>query len=95
MSKKATTKNNRGITIHLNIISPEMVFRCAKAISAVQDEINVESILGDPVGAVPLFKFHEDDQMHKNQKSDVGVKLEKSVEMCTELPPFSKQNTII
>ncbi len=34
MNKKAISKNNKGITIHLNI-SPEMVFRRAMAISAV------------------------------------------------------------
>ncbi len=31
--------------------------------------------------------------MNKNQKSDLGIKL--SVEMCTELPPFSKQNIVV
>ncbi len=78
-NKKAIT-NNHGIKIHLNI-SPEMVFKCAMAISTVREEINMESILSHPVGAVPLSMLHEDGQIHKNQKSDLRVKLEKSVEM--------------
>ncbi len=55
----------------------------------------MEHILSHAVGAVPLSMFHEDGQIHRNQKPDLGVKLEKSMEMCTELPPFSKQNTIV
>ncbi len=76
-------------------ISPEMVFKRAMAISTVREEINMESILSHPVGAVLLSMLHEDGQIHKNQKSDLRVKLEKSVEMWTELPPFSKQNTVV
>ncbi len=94
MNKEAITKNNKGITIHLNI-SHEMVFTHAMAISAAWEEINMEIILSHPVGAVPLSMFHEDDQIHKNQKSNLGVKLEMSVVLWTELPPFSKQNSVV
>ncbi len=90
MNKKAISKNSKGITIHLNI-SPEMVFRRAMAISAVREDINMESILSHPVGAVPLSMFHEDGQMHKNQKSDLGVKLEKSVKSALSCHHFENK----
>ncbi len=80
MNKKAITKNNKGITIHLNI-SPVMVFRHTMAISTVREEINMECILSHQVGAVPLSMVHEDGQIHKNQTSNLGVKLKTSVEM--------------
>ncbi len=94
MKKNAITKNSKGITIHWNI-SPEMVFRLAMAISVVQGDINMESKLSPCWPLMPLSMFHEDGQMHKNQKSDLGIKLEKSVESCTEMPPFSKQNIVV
>ncbi len=59
MKKKAVTKNSKGISIHWNI-SHEMVIRLAMDISAVQEDINMESKLSPCWPLLPLSMFHED-----------------------------------
>ena len=67
-------------------ISPEIVFRRALSLARCGDDVSMATVLGHPIGPVPMAIFHADATMGKTNKAELGHQLEAQVEGVSELP---------
>ena len=75
-------------------ISPEIVFRRALSLAMCRDDVSMATVLGHPLGPVPMVIFHADGTMRKTKKAELGHQLEAQVERVSELPQSTTTTTV-
>ena len=90
MAKKTKFKCGRGGVVTA-AINPEIVFRRAMSLARCRDDVSMATVLGHPIGPVPMAIFHADGTMRKTKKAELGHQLEAQVERVSQLPSYFKQ----
>ena len=74
--------------------SPEIVFRRALSLTRCRDDVSMATVLGHPIGPVPMAIFNADGSMRKTNKAELGHQLEAQVERVSELPQITTTITV-
>ena len=67
------------------VISPEIVFRRALSLARCREDVFMETVLGLPIGSVPMAIFHAHCTMRKTNKAKLGHQLEAQCGRVSEL----------
>ena len=70
MAKKTKFKCGKGGVVTA-AISPEIVFHRALSLASCRDDVSMATVLGHPIGPVPMAIFHADGTTQKTYKAEI------------------------
>ncbi len=90
-----TKKTDHRAQITKISLASELVFRRALTLADNRPNVTMESVLKQPIVAIPTALFHDDGSMRRCQKSDLMHKLEDSVNGPTAVPDLQNSASVV